>query len=220
MVSSAMLLRFAGFMCSSVRMLCRRSASLTSSTRMSLEMASSSLRKFSACSAFLVTRSSFLILVRPSTSAPISRAEQRVDLAARGVGVLDGVVQQRGGDGGVVEPHLGEDGGDFERMGEEGSAGGPLLVAMRLHGVDIGAVEQRLVGVGLVAQHPLDQLVLAQSWRAPHDRRVRCDASTFMGVELDQRERGPALEPSEGAWVAILRNSSSSVILSIALSLD
>ena len=39
---------------------------------MSLEMATSSLRKFSACSAFLVTRSSFLILVRPSTSAPIS----------------------------------------------------------------------------------------------------------------------------------------------------
>ncbi len=39
---------------------------------MSLEMAIRSLRKFSACSAFLVTRSSFLSLVRPSTSAPIS----------------------------------------------------------------------------------------------------------------------------------------------------
>ena len=44
-------------------------------------------------------------------------AEQGVDLAARGVGVLDGVVQQRGGDGRVVEPHLGEDGRDFERDG-------------------------------------------------------------------------------------------------------
>ena len=39
---------------------------------MSLEMASKSLRKFSACSPFLVTRSSFLILVRPSTREPIS----------------------------------------------------------------------------------------------------------------------------------------------------
>ena len=95
--------------------------------------------------------------------------DQRADLGpehpsislARGAGVLDGVVQQRRGDGGVVEPHLGEDGGDFERMGKERRAGRPLLVAMRLHGVDIGAVEQRLVDVGLVALHPLDQLVLA-----------------------------------------------------------
>ena len=88
-------------------------------------------------------------------------AEQRVDLAARGGGVLDRVVQQRGGDGRVVEPHLGEDGRDFERMGEIGRAGGALLIAVRLHGVDIGAVEQRLVGVRLIAQHALDQLILA-----------------------------------------------------------
>ncbi len=39
---------------------------------MSLEMASRSLRKFSACSACFETRSSRLIFVRPSTSAPIS----------------------------------------------------------------------------------------------------------------------------------------------------
>ena len=53
-------------------MLCRRSASFTSSTRMSLEMATSSLRKFSACSAFFDDEVEFLILVRPSTRAPIS----------------------------------------------------------------------------------------------------------------------------------------------------
>jgi len=35
-------------------------------------MASRSLRKFSPCLAFFDTKSSFLILVRPSTSAPIS----------------------------------------------------------------------------------------------------------------------------------------------------
>ena len=102
-----------------------------------------------------------MILVRPSTSEPISAPNSASISLARGVGILDGVVQQRRGDGGVVEPHLGEDGGDFERMGEEGRAGRPLLVAMRLHGIDIGAVEQRLVGVGLVALHPLDQLI----WR-------------------------------------------------------
>ena len=87
-------------------------------------------------------------------------SEQRVDLAARGGGVLDRVVQQRGGDGRVVEPHLGEDRRDLDGMGEIGRAGRALLVAMRLHGVDIGAVEQRLVGVRLIAQHALDQLVL------------------------------------------------------------
>ncbi len=73
-------------------------------------------------------------------------AEQAIDLGAGGVGILDGVVQQRRRDGGVVELELGEDRGDFERMRDIGIAGGPLLLAMRLHGVDIGAVEQVLVG--------------------------------------------------------------------------
>ena len=71
--------------------------------------------------------------------------EHLVDLGAGGRGVLDGVVQQRSGDGGVVELQIGQDRGDFERMGEVGVAGRTLLLAMRLHGVDIGAVEQRLV---------------------------------------------------------------------------
>jgi hypothetical protein len=47
----------------------------------------------------------------------------------------------------------------------------------------------------------------------------RYDADSYRS-ESGQRERGPALEPSDGAWLAILRNSSSSVILSIALSVD
>jgi hypothetical protein len=33
---------------------------------------------------------------------------------------------------------------------------------MHAHGVDIGAVDQRLVGGGIIALDPLDQLVLAQ----------------------------------------------------------
>ena len=71
-VSSEMRCRLSGFMCSIVRMLCSRSASFTNSTRMSEEIAIKSLRKFSACCAFFETRSSRLILVSPSTSAPIS----------------------------------------------------------------------------------------------------------------------------------------------------
>ena len=155
-----------GCMCSSVRMLCSRSASLTSSTRMSLEIAISSLRKFSACSACLVTRSSFLILVSPSTSVPISGAEHLVDLGPGRVGVLDHVVQQRRRDRGVVELQLGEDRGDFERVRKIGIARGALLVAVRLHGIDVGAVEQRLVRLGIVREHPLDQFIL------PHHRSI------------------------------------------------
>ena len=90
-----------------------------------------------------------------------------VDLGAGGLGVLDGVVQQRRDDGGVVELEVGEDRRDFERMREIGIAGGALLLAMRLHGVDIGAVEQILVGVRVVGADALDQIVL------PHHARAR-----------------------------------------------
>ena len=170
-------------------MLCSRSASLTSSTRTSSAMASRSLRRFSACLASRETRSSFLSLVRPSTSAPMS-GPNSWSISARVVGgVLDRVVQQRGRDGGVVELEVGQDRGDFERMREIGIARGALLLAMRLHGVDIGAVEQRLVGVGVVAAHPLDQLVL------PHHRRRALSASPVKDLADNVRaalERGPA----------------------------
>ena len=88
-------------------------------------------------------------------------AELLVDLGARDVGVLDHVVQQRGGNGGVVELELGQDRRDLEGMGEVRIARGALLMAVRLHGVDVGAVEQRLVGAGVVFLDPLDKLVLA-----------------------------------------------------------
>ena len=47
--------------------------------------------------------------------------EHLVDLGARRLGVLDGVVQQRRHDGGVVELEVGEDRGDLERVREKGS---------------------------------------------------------------------------------------------------
>ena len=94
-------------------------------------------------------------------------AEHLVDLGAGGLGVLDGVVQQRRDDGGVVELEVGEDRRDFERMREIRIAGGAGLLAMRLHGVDIGAVQQVFVGVGIVGPDPLDQIVL------PHHARAR-----------------------------------------------
>jgi hypothetical protein len=72
-------------------------------------------------------------------------AEQLIDLGAGGVGVLDGVMEERDGDRRVVELQIGEDGGDFERMDEIGVAGGAKLRPMLLHGVNVGPVEQLVV---------------------------------------------------------------------------
>ena len=92
-------------------------------------------------------------------------AEQAVDLGPGGVGILDRVVQERRSDGGVVELEIGEDRGDLERMREIRIARGPLLLAVRAHGVDVGAVEQILVSGGIELLDPVDQLEL------PHHRR-------------------------------------------------
>ena len=87
-------------------------------------------------------------------------AEHVVDLLAGDGRVLDRVVQHRGDDRGVVELELGEDRGDFERMREIGIARGALLRAMRFHREDIGAIEQILVGLRIVAAHTIDKFVL------------------------------------------------------------
>ena len=50
----------------------------------------------------------------------------------------------------VIELVLGEDRCDLEGMGDIGVSGKPFLLAVSLHGVHIGAVEQVLVGVGIV----------------------------------------------------------------------
>ena len=119
---------------------------------MSLDIASTSLRKFSACLVRSWTQIRALdSLVTPSTSAAIFGPNCFSISSQRDERVLDRVVQQRGDDGRGVELQLGQDAGDFERMGEIGIARGALLLAMRLHGVDIGAVEQRLVRLGIVA---------------------------------------------------------------------
>ena len=60
-----------------------------------------------------------MILVRPSTRAPICGPKVLVDLLERRLGVLDRVVQDRRGDGRVVELEVGQDRRDFEGMAEE-----------------------------------------------------------------------------------------------------
>ena len=59
--------------------------------------------------------------------------------------ILDGVVQQGGDDGGGVEPVVGQDARDLERMREIGVAGGAPLRPVGLHRKDVGAVQGILV---------------------------------------------------------------------------
>ena len=87
-------------------------------------------------------------------------AEQLIDFSPRRRRILDRVVQQRDGDRRLVEMHVGQDCGDFERMREIRIARSPPLMPMLLHGIDIGSVEQRLVHVRLVALNALDKLIL------------------------------------------------------------
>ena len=91
--------------------------------------------------------------------------------------VFDGVVQQRRHNGGHIQLEVGEDGRHFQGMGEIGIARGAELLAMGGHGIDIGLVEQRLVGVGVVSQHPLDQVGLAH--QPPASPQGRRDRATF-----------------------------------------
>ena len=123
-------------------------------------------------------------------------AEQLVDLLAGDRRVLDRVVQHRGDDRRVVELELGQDRRDFERMREIGIARGALLLPMRLHGEDIGAVEQILVRVGIVAAHALDQFVL------PHHIRGR--SSQLRNSSRNFRARSVPIETSKCAERSLL----------------
>ena len=92
--------------------------------------------------------------------------EKAVDFGAGRLGVLNGVVQQRGGNRRVVKFEVGKNRRNLDRMRKIRIARSAPLLAMGFHGVNVGAIEQRLVGAWVVASHPLDQVVL------PHHRRL------------------------------------------------
>lgn len=87
-------------------------------------------------------------------------AEQLIDFGTGGGGILDRIVQQRHRDGRSVEMHFGEDRGNFQRMRDIGVAIGPLLLAMFLHGVNIGLVQQGLIRIRFIFLNPLNEFVL------------------------------------------------------------
>src|SRR5690606_18584580 len=95
--------------------------------------------------------------------------EVLLNLLDRDQRVLDRVVEQRGDDRLLVELEVGHQTGDFDRVAEIGVAARPLLRAVLLHGINIGTVEQRLVGVRIVGFYTFDEFVLTQ-----HSPDVRC----------------------------------------------
>src|SRR5436190_2752151 len=147
----------------SVCMLCRRSASLTRRTRMSSDIARTSLRKFSAClvwSDCSSMRDSFDAIDEPADL----RAELTLDILERGDRILDRVVQEARHDRSAVELHLGQEARHLDRMREIRVARGAQLRTMRLHRIDIGAVQQPLIRIGIVGFDQFDEFEL------PHHR--------------------------------------------------
>ena len=169
------------------RMLCSRSASLTSSTRMSSDIASTSLRKFSACLVWSDCNSMRDSLVTPSTSRAISGPNSRS--ISSSVATVSSTVscRQAGDDRGGVELHLRQQAGDLDRVREIRVARGAQLRAVRLHGIDIGAVERVLVRLRVVGLDLLDQLEL------PHHGAV---ASVLAGPR--RRAGGDRPQPRGG----------------------
>ena len=92
-------------------------------------------------------------------------AELVAHLLDRDVGVLDDVVQERGGDRLVVEPQLGADLGGTERVVDELFAGAALLAFVRLRGererpCQKLPVDVRVVGRNLGEQF-LDEILVS-----------------------------------------------------------
>ena len=65
------------------------------------------------------------------------------------LGVLDRVVQQRGGQGRGVHAEIGEDAGDGQRMGDVRIAGAPHLALVGLLGELVGPLDQADFGLGM-----------------------------------------------------------------------
>jgi cytochrome c553 len=170
-----------GFRCSRVRMLCRRSASLMSTTRTSETMASSILRTFSAWRSSRLANWILSILVTPSTMWATC-SPKPADLLVGGGRVFDGVVQQAGGDGRRVHLHLRQHLGHFERMDDVGLAGGAHLPLVMLDAELPGLADEGDIFAGAVGLDLLGAaLQNACRWTvegaiaAPHCARSRTE---------------------------------------------
>jgi hypothetical protein len=74
-------------------------------------------------------------------------------------------VEDRGGDGLIIELQVGENTRDLDRVAEIGVAGGSSLRSVRLHREDIGAVDQPLVCIRIIRPDLLYKLILSKHER-------------------------------------------------------
>ena len=119
---------------------------------MSSTIASSILRKFSACRSSLDEADSgiALIFVTPSTTWATSGPKSVVDALDRREGVLDHVVEQAGGDRDGVELHVRQEVGDRQGMDQVRLPRMTNLSPVLEGGEDIRPPEQLDVGVRAV----------------------------------------------------------------------
>ena len=102
-------------------------------------------------------------------------AEEAADLARRGEGVLERVVEQTGDHRGRVESHLGEHPRHFQRMDQIGLAREPLLALVHLRREHVGALQHPEIRVGMVLQDLVGDVVEAKHAffrRVPEPRGV------------------------------------------------
>ena len=88
-------------------------------------------------------------------------AELGPDLLGLDLGVLDDVVEQRGGDRLVVEPQLGADLGGAERMKDEGLPGAALLALVR-PGCEVERSREQVAVDGRVVRRDLGEQLLEE----------------------------------------------------------
>ena len=117
---------------------------------MSSTIASSILRKFSACRSSLDENWIAPSLVTPFDHVRDIGAEQLLDALDRRLRVLDDIVEQARGDRHHVELHVGEQVRDLERMDEVGLARMAHLSLVLEGGEHIGPPQELDVGVGVV----------------------------------------------------------------------
>ena len=131
-----------------VRMLCRRSASFTSRTRMSDDIASTSLRNLGSwCSPIGPPDAT---AVTPSTSWATFSPNRPGDLL-RVASVSSKRVVEQAGDDRRRRASSRQDAGDLDRMGLV--ARGPKLSTVLLQPIDVGAIQHLLVRFRMVGLH-------------------------------------------------------------------
>ena len=128
---------------------------------MSSTIASSILRKFSACRSSLDENRMALIFVTPSTTWATSGPKSSSDALDGRQRVFDDVVEQPGGDGHGVELHVGEEVGDRQRVDEVGLAGMADLAPVLEGREHVGPAEQLDVGVRAVGPDFFEQILEA-----------------------------------------------------------